>query len=248
MLDPSVAARLRETLISIGGGYLRNPVRMRGITCTDCVTPVDGYRLCYPCKGHHAYNGLADATAFLTYAVAGEKSGYVMRGYKAKSPVGEHRMVVGLLLLLGLHGHTGCVGRLVGNSVTHWAIVPSLPAKPGEHPLRSLAKGHAGGSEIVLVATASPARPREINPTHFMSAVQLPQLSHVLLIDDTWASGGHAQSAVLALRKAGADKVSVLVVARWLKGDFAGNKEFVRQLATQSYDPGVCPWTGGTCQ
>ncbi|SRR6266567_2958621 len=87
MLDPAVAARLRETLISIGGGYLRNPVRVRGITCTDCVTPVDGYQLCYPCKSHHAYGGLADATAFLTYAVAGEKSGYVMRGYKAKSPV-----------------------------------------------------------------------------------------------------------------------------------------------------------------
>jgi len=52
---------------------------------------------------------------------------------------------------------------------------------------------------------------------------------------------------VLALRKAGADKVSVLVVARWLKSDFAGNKEFVRQLAAQNYDPGVCPWTGGTC-
>ncbi len=96
MLDSAAAARLRATLISIGGGYLRNPVRVRGITCADCVTPVDGYRLCYPCKGHHAYGRLADATAFLTYAVAGEKSGYVMRGYKAKSPVGEHRMVVGL--------------------------------------------------------------------------------------------------------------------------------------------------------
>lgn len=247
MLDSAAAARLRATLISIGGGYLRNPVRVRGITCADCVTPVDGYRLCYPCKGHHAYGRLADATAFLTYAVAGEKSGYVMRGYKAKSPVGEHRMVVGLLLILALHGHTGCASRLVGNSVTHWAIVPSLPAKPGEHPLRSLANGYASGSEIVLTAVGSPARPREVNPAHFTSAVQLPQRSHVLLIDDTWASGGHAQSAVLALRKAGADMVSVLVVARWLKGDFASNKEFVRQLAERDYDPGVCPWTGGTC-
>ena len=113
--------------------------------------------------------------------------------------------------------------------------------------MRSLAKGHAWGSEIVLAATDSPARPREVNPAHFMSAVQLPPRSHVLLIDDTWASGGHAQSAVLALRKAGADKVSLLVVARWLKSDFSGNEEFVRQLSARDYDPGVCPWTGGTC-
>lgn len=119
MLDPAVAARLRATLTSIGGGYLRNPVRLRGITCTDCTTPVEGYRLCYPCKGHHIHAGLADATAFLTYAVAGEKSGYVMRGYKAKSAIGEHRMVVGLLVIwLFMSTQDASVGSLAGWSPT----------------------------------------------------------------------------------------------------------------------------------
>jgi orotate phosphoribosyltransferase len=68
-----------------------------------------------------------------------------------------------------------------------------------------------------------------------------------VLIDDTWTSGGHAQSAVLALRGAGAARVSVLVVARWIKEDFAGNKEFLRELAGRDYDPGSCPWTSGKC-
>jgi predicted amidophosphoribosyltransferase len=247
MLDQADAARLRATLVSIGGGYLRNPVRQRGVTCADCLTPVDSYRLCFQCKGHRVHNGLGDAMAFLTYAVAGEKSGYVMRGYKARPAIAEHRMVVGLLLLLALGEHTRCADVLTGTPVTHWAIVPSLPSKPGEHPLRSLVINSARGSEVTLLANASASRPRDIDPAHFTSTAQLQQHSHVMLVDDTWTSGGHAQSAVLALRKAGADKVSLLVVARWIKEDFAHNKDFVEQLAGHDYDPGVCPWTGGNC-
>ncbi len=69
----------------------------------------------------------------------------------------------------------------------------------------------------------------------------------MLLIDDTWAMGGHAQSAVLALRKAGAGRVSVLVVARWLKEDFGDNARALRDIAARDYDPAICPWTGAGC-
>jgi hypothetical protein len=66
-------------------------------------------------------------------------------------------------------------------------------------------------------------------------------------MDDTWTSGGHAQSAVLALRKAHAAYVSVLVVARWVKEDFGDNAKFLRSLSDRDYDPDICPWTGGAC-
>jgi len=234
-------------LVAVGGGYLRNPIRVRRVTCADCMTPVEGYELCLPCKGHHARSGLADVTAFLTYAVAGRESGYVMRGYKARPPVAEHRMVVGLLLLLALEGHTKCAGTLSGRPVTHWAIVPSLPARSYEHPLRRLVIDRAPGIEVPLVAAAQVSHPRTVDPDHFTCAVRLPHGAHVLLIDDTWTTGGHAQSAVLALRKAGASRVSVLVVARWLKEDYGDNKRFIAELATRDYDPLICPWTGAAC-
>ncbi len=67
----------------------------------------------------------------------------------------------------------------------------------------------------------------------------------MLLIDDTWTTGGHAQSAVLALRRAGAAWVSVLVVGRWLKEDYGDNREFIANLG--DYDPCLCPWTGAAC-
>ena len=247
MDDPELAPRPDLILVAVGGGYLRNPVRSRHVTCADCMTPVAGYELCFPCNGHHARSGLADATAFLTYAVAGRESGHVMRGYKARPPVAEHRMVVGLLLLLALDGHTKCAGTLAGRPVTHWAIVPSLPAKLYEHPLRRLVVDRAPGTEVPLVAAANVSQPRTVNPDHFTCAMRLHQGSHVLLIDDTWTTGGHAQSAVLALRKAGAARVSVLVVARWLKEDYGDNKRFIAELATRDYDPRICPWTGAAC-
>jgi hypothetical protein len=90
MTDPGLESRPDLVLTAIGGGYLRNPVRARRVTCADCMTPVDGYDRCFACKGRHSRTGLADATAFLTYAVAGQKSGLVMRGYKALPPVTEH--------------------------------------------------------------------------------------------------------------------------------------------------------------
>jgi hypothetical protein len=156
-------------------------------------------------------------------------------------------MVVGLLLLLALDGHTKCAGTLAGRPVTHWAIVPSLPAKPYDHPLRRLVIDRVPGTEVPLAAAANVSQPRTVNPDHFTCATRLPQGSHVLLIDDTWTTGGHAHSAVLALRKAGAKRVSVLVVARWLKEDYGDNTRFISELSTRDYDPRICPWMGAAC-
>jgi hypothetical protein len=69
----------------------------------------------------------------------------------------------------------------------------------------------------------------------------------VLLLDDTWTGGGHAQSAVLGLRAAGATSVSLLVVARWINKEFGNNAEFLREIADRDYNPEICPWTGGSC-
>ena len=99
MLDQEAVARLTAALVSRAGGYLRNPVRQERVTCAVCTTPVAGYELCFQCNRHRAYDGLADAVAFLTYAVAGQQSGYVMRGYKAQRPVNEHVAIVVMLIL-----------------------------------------------------------------------------------------------------------------------------------------------------
>jgi hypothetical protein len=247
MLDEDAVARLSASLVSLAGGYLRNVVRRTGVTCTLCATPVDHFDYCYSCKNNSRRADLADAVAMLTYAVAGQQSGYVLRGYKAPQPLGEHRTIVSLLILLGLSMHAGCAGVLGGGPVTHWATVPSLPGKPGEHSLHKIVRLTAPGREVGLVAAERVSRPRALRADHFEAGSALPDGSHVLLMDDTWATGGHAQSAALALKKAGASRVSLLVVARWLKPDFGDNARFLRKLADSAYDPRICPWTGADC-
>jgi hypothetical protein len=248
MPDQDALARLSASLVARAGGYLRNPVRRELETCAVCARPCSGSALCYPCRVHRGHAGLADATAFLTYAVAGRQSGHVMRGYKAEPrPVGEHRMVVSLLVAVGLAGHGACPGVLADWPVTHWATVPSLPAKAGEHPLHRLVAGLAPGQEVPLIAAEQVQDPRGARPDHFRAGGAVPAGAHVLVIDDTWASGGHAQSAVLALRTAGAGRVSVLVVGRWLSRHHGGTAELLKELEHSDYDPAICPWTGGSC-
>jgi hypothetical protein len=170
-----------------------------------------------------------------------------MRGYKAAQAVEEHQVVVSVLTWLGISLHTACVSVLTGLPVTHWATVPSLPPKPGEHPFhRIVAANPPTAVEVSLTPVHGAAAPRDIVQGHFLVAAQLAPRSHVLVVDDTWARGGHAQSAVLALRMAGAAKVSIMVAARWIKRDFGDNNQFIDQLRT-TYDPQCCPWTGTTC-
>lgn len=241
--------RLRDSLAARAGGYLRNPVRLAKVTCTVCARPSDGFTRCFQCRQHRYFHGLADATAIMTYAVAGQQSGSMMRGYKAAPPVREHQLAVRLLAELGVAGHASCAAELAGTPVTHWAAVPSLPAKPGEHPLCPLVSPHAPGERISLTAAASGRvqYARDVSADHFAVAGRLPPGAHVLLIDDTWVTGGHAQSAALALRQAGATRISLLVIARWMTRDTSLSARFLRDLQTRDYDPAACPWTGVTC-
>ena len=54
---------------------------------------------------------------------------------------------------------------------------------------------------------------RALDPERFRAEQPLTGAA-VLLLDDTWASGGSAQSAALALKRAGARAVAVVVIGR----------------------------------
>jgi len=255
-ISPAVLEQFRGVLVRTAGGYLRNPLRTDRVTCAVCTTPCPSYERCITCHRQLREPGQrADQVAALTYVFANKQSGYVMRGYKAQPPVQEHRDIVALTAILGLGLHSGCAGKIVGNDITHWAAVPSMPAKQVEHPLRRLVTQAAPGIECNLQGAPTATNPRAISSEHFWMP-PVPEGAHVLLIDDTWTSGGHAQSAVLAARAAGAAHVSVLVVARWIEPSWAllldGERKvdpetYLRGLSPGDYDPLVCPWTGGVC-
>lgn len=250
--DP--AQRIIGTLVSLAGGYLRNTVYVPGKTCPVCLTTINaGYSYCRACDSHRSQvptKRTADHVGFLTYAIEGRQSHYLMRLYKASSTVDtqEQRGIVGLLAVAGIYLHIQCLARVAGMAVTHWTAVPSLPAKPGEHPLHQiLAPIMANVPEIPLTAAAKVADTRSFRHDHFQARHKVPSGSHVLVIDDTWTSGGHAQSAGLSVRMAGAEKVSILSLARYFKESYGDNAKFMSENLTSDYDPMKCPWSTAGC-
>jgi adenine/guanine phosphoribosyltransferase-like PRPP-binding protein len=71
----------------------------------------------------------------------------------------------------------------------------------------------------VLEATGDVPTGREYHPHRYRSIDSLAE-PDVLLLDDTWTTGGHAQSAAAALRAAGARKVALVVIGRHLRRDW----------------------------
>ncbi|HEY6790425.1 MAG TPA: hypothetical protein VI365_24280 [Trebonia sp.] len=104
--------------------------------------------------------------------------------------------------------------------------VPGTRQREGNHPLEHivgalvsqtkdryepfLALGHSGG--------AAPSH--SLAADRYIAKRALRGEPAVLLIDDTWTTGGNAQSAALALRAAGAAKVAIVVVGRHFDRSF----------------------------
>lgn len=62
----------------------------------------------------------------------------------------------------------------------------------------------------------------------------------VLLIDDTWTTGGNAQSAALALRSAGAVKVAIVVIGRHFDRDFRNCETYYQQAKAVKFTWDSC--------
>jgi hypothetical protein len=247
----------RALLATNGGSHLRNVSRVPGDTCQVCTTFVrDGYDRCYRCRTDALEFGgdLADLVVPLTYGVNGVTSGRLMYAYKSGQP-GESWLPVTLLLRCGYYQHRDCIGRVVGRAVGPTVTVPSLRSgREGPHPLRTLADGARLTSDALTLAptpvglTLGRATGRgafEVNdPLQVVG-------EHVVVLDDTWTSGGNAQSAALALRQAGASHVTVLVIARWINPGNGGDQVTVLERkylgGREAYDSLRCPVTGGAC-
>ncbi len=155
-----------------------------------------------------------------------------------------------MLLLAALDLHGDCTERRLGNELDAWAIVPSARTdRVGEHPLHVVAK-RAGIvlPELDLTVYDPASDNRETSPHRFaLCDDNDARARHVLLIEDTWTSGGNAQSAALTLRRADAATVTLVALARWLKPDEASTGAFVTSRLTEDYDPLRCPMDEPAC-
>ncbi|HME46546.1 amidophosphoribosyltransferase [Mycobacterium sp.] len=246
------AAEARRALRASAGGYLRNPVRAPGITCAVCATPVDGFAWCWRCRQDRRIPGLADLVVPLTYAIGGTQSATLLWHYK-DDPVRkvreQHTLILNWLLYLAISLHERCVAAVVGSPVSLRMTIPSLSGRTGLHPFSALAQWmKAISGSIVLAPAPGAICDRIVSGDKFAVEPDAPlDGQHVLLLDDTWTTGSNAQSAALAVRRAGAAAVSVMVVGRWLSPNYGNTARFIKEYLHNDYDTGICPVTGGRC-
>lgn len=222
---------------------------------------MDGYPLCYRCNDHRrtasaADERLANRVVPLFYAVREGQSGQMMRNYKAPvSAPGLGRRLRNLLYL-ALATHLPCITRDVGLEVSAWSVLPSTRAPNTAHPFRQIA--------LEVLETFAPSRRTEITlepgpnfvptPRRYVSGMWkvadpvLVEGRHVVLFDDTWTTGGNAQSAAAVFRKVGARAVTIMVMGRWLNPDYPGTGAFITEHLTCDYDFAHCPVEPSRCE
>jgi hypothetical protein len=257
--DPRVADLVRQIAKVMG-----NPIRQYGLTCQDCTRPVSaGYRRCHACNSFRSQpeigmsdpaklrTSTADLVVPLTYAVKGRQAYRDMWGYKSGGEPAKRRLSI-LTALFALR-HGSCIGKALQVPVSAVTMVPSLGQRSGTHPLNEMLNYLPNDwSRFTVSPTTDLPRDqnarRAPNPEYYVCEADLTG-RHVVVFDDTWASGGHAQGAGRRLRVSGAAKVSVLVLARILDPGFDETTAgFVHnRLDGVPYELEICPVTGSSC-
>jgi orotate phosphoribosyltransferase len=94
------------------------------------------------------------------------------------------------------------------------------------------------------LASGPSSQARSYDPLRF-TAGDFPEGSHVILVDDSWTTGGNVQSAAAALKRAGAAQVSVMVLARILDDRWEPTRRFIEDGGLRRpFDPSMSPWQG----
>lgn len=238
------------------GSYLHNVISGLPGLCTVCATPVsDGYQQCLACsrampRQAKGPSKLADRTAFLTYAVEGGQAYSVLRGYKTPNVQDRYWTAAATWMVWFLGRHGACAQQVAGTAATEWmwATVPSVRSgRDGEHPLHAIVRQFWGGTHAEAQLALAPAavnEGRDYNPSRFGATGVVPG-SHVILVEDSWATGANVQSAAAALKAAGAAQVSAMVLARLLNDTWEPTRLFIASGGLRSpFDPDACPWTG----
>ena len=246
------AAEARRSLTQAAGGYLHNVVRRPAVTCAVCATPVEGFARCWRCQQDGRIPGLADVVVPLTYAIGGTQSATMLWHYKddpVRKAREQHALIINWLVYLAISEHERCIGAAAGLPVSVRLAIPSLSGRAEVHPFTALMRWmNAVPESPALIPAPEAMCDRAVSGDKFvLEPAERLDGRHVLVLDDTWTTGSNAQSAAMTLRGAGAARVSVMVVGRWLSPGYGNTGRFIQDYLRNDYDTEVCPVTGAEC-
>jgi len=186
------------------------------------------YEICYTCRVQPAN---LDAVVPITYSEHLGQVHLALRTYKeGESPAIRAYPAVRLAAILWrfLGIHEPCVASAA--DVDRFDLVTTVPSSDPKRDEHSVLRIVAETAEPVKGRLRRPLRAtgtvegREFSPDRF-EAVEPVSGSSILLLDDTWVTGGHARSAAHALRQAGAAKIALVVIGRHIHREYEPTKD-----------------------
>jgi hypothetical protein len=190
------------------------------VFCRTCRGPAGaGFARCYQCELALSQAGalLADAVAPIGLAVRGGPLAEDLRRYKSDRAAGAPEAAARLRELLAAFLHDAGDGlwrearMSAGPSAV--AVVPSGQGRPGAHPLTGIVRSCVDLPVVQLAIVPGVIHIRGVD-ADWLRVTGPVTGADVLVVDDTWVSGGSAQSAAVALKLAGAHRVAIIVLGR----------------------------------
>ena len=194
---------------------------------------------------------LADVVAPVGYAVRGGPLAADLRRYKGyragqldpECARARERLRESLAAFLAEQGASvwRAAGMAAGPSAA--AVVPSGQGRSGVHPLEGIVEsclGEEGGGLPLVGLTVRPSEVHgrgvngrwvEVSPPAAVAGTD------VLVVEDTWVSGGSAQSVAVALKLAGARRVAVVVLGRHVNPADPRSETFLAALSVSPRTP-----------
>lgn len=230
--------------------------------CRTCLGPAGaGFARCYQCELALSEAGglLADVVTPTGYAVRGGPLAEDLRRYKsdragaAEAVAAAGRLRERLAAFLAEQGPSVWTAAGMTKGPQAVAVVPSGQGRPGAHPLVSLVRSCISLPFVQLVVAAPESHARGVNPGWVRVADRVESAgapvrcdADVLVVDDTWVSGGSAQSTAAALKLAGARRVAVVVLGRHVNPADQRSAAFLESVrAADRGGGGGWLWRGG---
>jgi predicted amidophosphoribosyltransferase len=192
--------------------------------CRVCWSFIDPkYKTCFKC-GHQPEN--LDVVVPITYSEHLGQLHTALRNYKDGGSTGARRYaairLAGVLWRF-LEAHEACVAHAAGVSAFDLVtIVPSSdPARDRKSPFARLTKWVRPVKKRLkrVLEPTGEVEGRNYDANRFRATEKIAGGS-VLLLDDTWVTGGHAQSAAATLLTAGAEHVALVVIGRHIHPEY----------------------------
>jgi predicted amidophosphoribosyltransferase len=229
-------------LTAPAGNYLLNPRPGPGV-CRVCCNLTDGFVRCYACG---SVESRIAAVAPISYSFAGGQLHHALAGYKRYAGPAARHLAAGLAAVLWRHlgDHERCLARAA--AVDRFDVVTTVPSsdrsRDGTHPLHTLVgevvKPLQPRFERLLHRTDAAVTAHRFGAQRYEACKDLRGRA-ILLIDDTWTTGANAQSAAAALKAAGAERVAVVVIGRYVNRAWGHNDRQLRRLPLP-FDWGRC--------